>query len=264
MIHKINSIFLNILRYRLHVSFLYFIILQKFWMKYVDEEIDWPVVISFALWHFGIYLIDRVYDCEKDNYSQKEEAIPEKQKNALMALSFFILFIPILILWLSGKSVVIYLAIVPFAFLYTFPIFGFKKRLKDLFLVKNLYSATIIWPLSIFICLYGYSSLEFNELIQFDRFYQLAIITFIIEVFWDIRDVEGDLKFGVKTIPNSIGINLTKVILLTLLVLCFMFLNTSLVTFLSLIVTIVLAKKTANNVIYHIPLLLNVIEFYIR
>lgn len=264
MAQQINLLLLTILRYRVHISFLYFLILQKFWIKYVGMNIDWLVVTSFALWHYGIYLLDRVYDCEKDIHSQKEESIPVKQKQILLYLSYIILALPIPMLWLAKKTVIPYLIILPFAFLYTIPVLGFKKRLKDLFLIKNLYSAVVIWPLSIFVCLYAYSPLTLNQLISYDRFYQLMIITFIVEAFWDIRDVDGDLKFGVKTLPNTLGINVTKAILLVLLVICFFLLHTSIVTFLSLFVTILIANKYSGNVIYHIPLLLNVIEFYIR
>lgn len=264
MIHQINFILLTIFRYRVHISFLYFLILQKFWIKYVGTDIDWLVVVSFGLWHYGIYLLDRVYDCEKDLHSQKEESIPIRQKNALMFLSYLILLSPILIFWLSEKPIIPYLIILPFAFLYTIPVLGFKKRLKDIFLIKNLYSAVVIWPLSIFVCLYAYSPLEFNQLIGFNRFYQLLMITFIVEAFWDIRDIDGDLKFGIKTLPNTVGVNVTKFILLSLLVVCFFLLNTSVVTFLSLFSAILIVNKNSSNVIYHIPLLLNVIEFYIR
>lgn len=263
-INKLNIFFLSFLRYRIHISFLYFLILQKFWIKYVHGEINWPVVFSFSIWHFGLYLFDRVYDCEKDFRSQNLESVPLNQKKVLLFVSVFLLLLPFLILIFYNLSIIPYLIIFPFGFFYTVPFYPFKKRFKDLFLIKNFYSAVFIWTLSIFWSIFCYAKLNISEISEYNRFFQLLIITFIIEVIWDIRDIESDIEFGIKTLPNTIGVSATKIIILILLIFCFLFFHTSFVTFLSLCFVVLLANKKISNIIYHIPLLLNVIEFYLK
>ena len=264
IIDKINYALLSFFRYRIHISFLYFLILQKFWIKINDGIINWPVVFSFTLWHYGIYLFDRVYDCEKDIYSQQNESVPLSQQKLLFYFIAIIFFLPLVILFYNDMALFPYLVAMPFAFFYTIPLWCFKKRLKDLLIVKNLYSAVIIWSGSIFFSIVNYSNLRVVDLLEFNRFYQLLIITFVVEVLWDIRDLDGDMKFGIKTLPNTIGVNSTKLLLLLILSLSFIFFHTSFVTFFSLCLVIFLSNRRVSNIIYHIPLLLNVVEFYIK
>lgn len=264
IINKINYLLLSFLRYRIHISFLYFLILQKFWIKINNGIVNWPIIFSFTLWHFGIYLFDRVYDCEKDVHSQQNESVPLKQQKFLFYVIAIIFFLPLVILFYHNLSLFPYLIALPFAFFYTVPLWGFRKRIKDLLIIKNSYSAVIIWSGSIFFAACCYTNLRIIDLLEFGRFYQLLVITFVVEVIWDIRDLDGDVKFGIKTLPNTIGVNKTKLLLLLILSLSFILFHTSFVIFFSLCTVIFLSNRKVSNIIYHIPLLLNVLQFYIK
>lgn len=257
---------LRVLRYRVHVSLIYFFLVCSAWEKYSDLPINYTVVLAFVIWHFALYLFDRAYDAEKDVLSQHEEAIPVSQKQFLIVICVTLSLVPIIILYGAKLNVQAYLPFLPFAFLYTYPILPYNKRFKDVFLVKNLYSAFIIWSFSIFGILKYYAGLdEISIDFYFLNFSGLLVLTVIGEIHWDMRDIMSDKQNKVYTMPIVLGLNLTKIILISLLTVSFFALHIiSTFSFLMMIVLVALAGLGISNVFYHMPPIIALYNFIVK
>jgi len=214
-----SNVFYRIIKYRIHICVFSFIFLLTFYNSYLHLTPDWPVMLSFFLWNVALYLFDRAYDSRLDVISQPQEAITEKERVPFLVFSIALSFVPFLILGFSGKPVWPYLFFLPITFLYTYPVFA-GKRVKDFLLIKNLYSAVIIWPLPVVAVAYFYAGntqVDFWHLMK-DQLFPFFLYVMIGEAFWDIRDVHGDRVNGVNTIPVVFGTNYAKIYLYGLLV----------------------------------------------
>ncbi|MBL7777694.1 MAG: UbiA family prenyltransferase [Chitinophagales bacterium] len=260
---KLLKFALVILRYRVHISFIYFFLVWFAWKNQTSANVHWGVVCAFTFWHYALYLFDRAYDAEKDILSQQEEAVPTAQKNYLILVSILISTIPFFIFTFYKLPLLPYLFLFPFTFLYTYPIFYGQKRFKDFFLVKNLYSSVIIWTLSIFFMLKCYANIpNADVLFYFKSFGGLLLMTTIGEIHWDMRDIASDTKNGVNTLPVVLGLNQTKWIIVVALILSY-FLGHLLSSFslVMMLVLVYLAGKKVSNFIYHLPPLVALFNF---
>lgn len=210
--------FYLLVKYRIHISIFSLFFLITFYKQYLNTNVDWFVVLSFFIWNMALYLFDRAYDSRKDIISQPNEAMLENERVPFIFISIFLAFIPIPILYFTGKIVIPYLFFLPITFLYTYPIFG-NKRIKDFLLIKNLYSAIFIWSLPVIVVAMFYVSQP--EIILMDlikkQIFPLFLYVMIGEAFWDIRDVYGDKINSVNTIPVVFGVLPSKIYLYGLL-----------------------------------------------
>lgn len=195
-----------ILKYRLHITFLFAISLflisgKKPWLNNII------MILNFSLCHFAFHLYNRALDRESDAISNPKEALKdEKEVPKLKLISYGIAIVAILntILWQTNPFLIILCGLM--AFLYN-NFFGIN--LKKIFFLKNLYMALFY---GIPFCLYNYS--VFNTPITFNTalsFLNYLFTILAIEALWDIKDIIGDKMSGVKTIANCYGITYTKV-----------------------------------------------------
>lgn len=258
-----QNIIYKSLRYRLHVSIIFWFILF-FGFNKLNGDVDYLIINGFFIWHFALYLFDRGFDSELDLIIHPEEAVPKNQKNFVVIFSIILSIIPFLLTITHGlKAFWLYLFLFPITYLYTYPVFHKKYRAKNVFLLKNFYSAFFIWTLAPALIFYVFSEIEVSFIkFYFDVAFGSFIYVLIGEIFWDIRDEEGDKLAEVNTIPVKLGLFRTKIILFILLIIDFIisfnYYNHSFWIYLFLIIFI---KPNWPKWIYHIPVLLALIRF---
>lgn len=254
----IKKLFMLLLTSRIHVSVIFFFILNNFHMSFGNSGSDY-LLWSLTLWHYALYLFDRVHDWKIDAEYQQGEAIPQKSVRSLFIVVAILLLLSLTLFFVSGYPVLYWICLFPLTFLYTYPLF-FKKRIKQILFIKNLYSAAIVWCLPIFILVY----LETGSL-SFDPHFVRKLISLmgsvlLIEAFWDIRDKEGDRDHNIQTLPNVFGILYTKIYLAILLILTWDF-NLFTVTMCFLIIII---QENSPKFYFHLPIFCLIAKYLIR
>lgn len=209
-------------RYRLHVSLLAFFIVLT---VYVDaaravslESV--LVALSFALVAAYAYLINKVTDAAEDRVNVHAGALDERRRLPALIAALACLLLPLLYLVPLGNAGVlgVYTFIAVLGFLYSFPLsfFGATFRLKDVFALKTAFSS-LSWALlvaAVFFLFVGSWSPFWTWMVVL-----IFSVTAPIEIVWDIRDVEGDARHGIRTIPNTLGVAPARTIALILLAL---------------------------------------------
>lgn len=207
-------------RYRLHVSILFMLMTMVSFLPYLSGKGMVPV-IAFFCWHFALYVYNRYTDREEDNLNNPNEALDEFHSHIALWLTLGLLAGGLLMLVIAGYEWIYYLASLPFVFLYGQPLLGGRFRIKKITIVKNVYAALCCWclPFTLLYLTYGGSFPPPKYIIYANV--QLFLIVSIFELFWDIRDIDGDRRAGVMTIPVRFGVTVTKALILLAIVLGF-------------------------------------------
>ena len=82
-------------------------------------------------------------------------------------------------------------------------------RLKNLFIIKNL-SSGAGWSLGLLVFPMLRAHTQPDGLFLTAFFYMFAMVM-TYEIMWDMRDVEGDTRAGIRTLPVVLGINNTRI-----------------------------------------------------
>lgn len=182
------------------------------WSLWSDLKF-WLLTLSTALITFCGYLINDYYDVKIDYVNKPQDVVigTHLKRRHAMFLHTSLNFIGIsMATYISWKLGLIH-------FVVAFMLWLYSNQLKRLPLVGNLVVASLT-ALSIWIV-----ALYFNQnhvLVGSFAVFAFAV-TLIREVIKDIEDMEGDKKFGCRTLPIVFGIRKTKDILY---VLAFLFL----------------------------------------
>jgi len=178
-----------------------------------------PILILFLV-TFAIYNFNRHTDKEEDQINHPERvAFISKYGKALAVLSLFA-YITAIILSLYGGRGAQLLVMLPLVavMLYSLRWFpknsGTIKRLKELFITKNFvvsgaWTTTVVF-LPIF---YSEQGITMLSLILFTFFF---IRLFINTVVFDMRDVFGDRKREVHSLPVMLGYNYSRKLMIAL------------------------------------------------
>lgn len=142
----INHIYYPLVKYRIHISVIFLFLLINVYSLFAKQLIAWPVVLSFFMWHYALYIFDRAFDYNLDAINQPKEAILPKERNFFLILSFSLCIAPIVLLIVFNYTIIPYLFFIPITFLYTYPVYK-KIRSKNILFFKNFYSAFFIWTL---------------------------------------------------------------------------------------------------------------------
>lgn len=259
---KPRKVLFFILTYRIHISAIFSFLL--FYNNYrVEAAMNYPLLISFSLWHFALYLFDRVYDGDLDKQSQPEEYVPENQRKFLYGLTFAMVIASLGFYIQTGFNLVYWFILLPITFLYTYPVYG-KTRIKNLFIFKNLYSAIIIWAMPLlFQAALLIGSYDIPDNIMYSII-SLAIYIWIGEIYWDIRDMSVDEKYGIATIPNKWGLLVAKILIVAMIITDWLLygfnINGSGLLYLILLP---FTKEKSDRIIFHLPPLIALIRFCI-
>jgi 4-hydroxybenzoate polyprenyltransferase len=195
-------------KYRIHISLIFFFLLT--YNNYrVQENLNYFLILSFTLWHFALFLFDRIYDREIDKISQPNEYVKSQHTWILYIIVGISLISSFTIYFLSGFDIKYWLVLLPITFLYPLEIYK-GYRIKSILLIKNIYSALLIFCLPLLIQLYLISNGNFNFSEVLHPILSLFIYVMIGEVFWDIRDITADKMHNTQTIPNTFGLKFTK------------------------------------------------------
>lgn len=208
-----NGVLDFIFRYRIHVSSLAFLMCFSAVFYHVPISDAYLISLSFASVISFVYLFNKVTDFREDGVNIKAFPIEHSKSRLIRAIAIFCALAPLPYLFIFDVRLMFFYLLFPglFGFLYSSPLhfFGFKKRLKDLPYAKNFVSAILIWasiPLALRLL---YTDVPLHNVIE--AFMTTAVMIFIIEVIWDIRDIDGDLHAGIKTFPNQFGVKTAKI-----------------------------------------------------
>jgi 4-hydroxybenzoate polyprenyltransferase len=166
------------------------------------------LLIMAYLFSFSAYSINRLSDVDADILSHPDRTfyIKERIKLYRIAVPLF-LFIGYFLAFM--RSLLFFISLLlPFIFsiLYSYgtSVYTQKgKRLKNMLLVKNI-TISLGWSLIPFLVSIYYSVLMYQALF-FSLFIFLRMI--VNTVYFDIRDVQADTEFNVRTIPSVYGIS---------------------------------------------------------
>ncbi len=258
----LDKIYYPFVKYRIHISAIFLFLLINLYSGFAKQPLVWPVIISFFIWHFALYIFDRAYDYKLDAINQPKEAILPKERNFFLWFSVVLCLLPIPILYYYNQNIIPYLPFIPITFLYTFPVFK-GIRSKNILFFKNFYSALFIWtlPLAVVMFCYTQTNQTFWEIFK-TYFFGLFIYVMIGEAFWDIRDVEGDKQQKVNTIPVIFGVTNCKIYLYILILTDWLiFKNNVTSSTLVYIILIAIVNPKSPRWIFHIPPLLGLYRF---
>ncbi len=200
-----------ILKYRMHIIVLsLLLVIHSLEWSLGHVSLDTIVVaFSVACVIAFAYLFNKATDTEEDMKSRKgEEISPQSVRNTYVAASVLAI-LPLCWLWLYPTALGLFVVVALAGFLYSSRrAFGF--RVKDMFLLKNLFSAGFFWAMPVAISPATWrGSMSSLDAVHFAFVYLIALM---IEIFWDMRDVDGDRQAGIRTIPNTCGFLFTKIL----------------------------------------------------
>ncbi len=162
---------------------------------------------------FSIYSLNKLTDAKEDSVNLPERTrYIQYNQQLILLLSIFSCFAAILLGFLVS-FLSIFIILFPFivGIFYSIQINPKLPRLKNITGVKNLMVA-LSWAVTVSLLpeTYLYDISNMVSLI----FYFIFVKFFINTVIFDIRDIEGDRKNNIKTIPVVIGQQKTKKMLL--------------------------------------------------
>lgn len=181
----------------------------------LDISPNLPLFVASFLVTLSLYNFNKVTDMGEDKFNRPERIkFVKNRSHFIVAFSVIGYSVALLIGILSGKILAIIVLLIPLwvAILYSVRLAPRLPRLKDIFVAKNL-AVTIGLVSSTSLLAYIYFQ---NSYIILFWVYFLFIKLFINTVIFDVRDVSGDKKVGIKTIPAVLGIRKTKNLLILL------------------------------------------------
>ena len=162
--------------------------------------------LSVYLIFYSIYLNDRLSTLKIDEKTNFERSIYLKTHlwlfSKLRILSIF-LILALLFLTQNLKFSIFGLILLFLGWLY--PIY-FKNLSKKIIAFKNFYVAGFFSVIALMPIIYSPSSFQFSFLFPLTLFALFVFLkTFLMQVFLDLKDLQIDQVFGLKTLPSLFG-----------------------------------------------------------
>ncbi|MGF7118061.1 UbiA family prenyltransferase [Methanobacterium oryzae] len=178
--------------------------------------IKWDLLLATFLSVFAVYCMNRLTDKEEDAVNSPERANFVNGNEKIIGLILFFSYFTSIVLGFLENIFAMLILLFPLCagIAYNIKISPKIPRLKDIFAVKNIITA-LSWAVgTAFLPLTNSSGISLILIISL--FYFFFIKSFVNTVLYDIRDIEGDIANGIKTIPVGIGKLKTKKLLLIL------------------------------------------------
>ena len=174
------------------------------------------ITILTFLSTLSVYGLNKLTDLKEDTINLPERANIIIKFKPILKISVVLAFILTLILGFLTNVITLPILFFPLflGILYSMKISKNLPRLKDITGVKNITIALSWAVVSTFLPLIYLSKVD--VILTILIFYLFFIKSFINSVLFDVRDIEGDKKNGVRTIPVFLGRHETKNILLLL------------------------------------------------
>lgn len=176
---------------------------------------DLPMFFAAFLVTFSLYNLNKITDKEEDTFNNPDRlTFITNRTHILLTFSVISYIIALFIGVTSGEIVAIIVLLLPLwvAILYSVRIAPGFRRLKDIYIAKSL-SVTIGLVFSTSLLAYIYFQ---NIYIIFIWVFFLFVKLFINTVLFDVRDIAGDRKLNINTIPAVLGFKKTKYLLILL------------------------------------------------
>ncbi|MBI2134590.1 UbiA family prenyltransferase [Candidatus Woesearchaeota archaeon] len=209
----------SILKYRIHLFASFFLILYFTLRSFKDYAESDLILISLSLTSLTafVYLYNKATDIKEDSLNRKKDAADRKYSGRIITASIIFLLLPMpYLIYFDIELLMLYLAaaFVGYSYSSSIRIGGLSIRLKEVFIIKNTSSA-IVWS-SVIVGTHIILRGNFR-LFDLINFIVIFLIIFAVEIFWDIKDIKGDKKSGIRTIPNQLGLKWAKSIISILL-----------------------------------------------
>lgn len=180
-------------------------------ITYIDEPLSFEKIIAcLAVGFFmplGVYSFNLVTDCGEDIINKRNSVVITGRKSSfqIMCFSFLCKGTAILASFFIGwASFTIVFTIAVISFLYSYG-FGFG-RFKEMFLLKNI-TIAMGWSMLLLVPAFA-GNFPFEPVFLILVFFVFAHCV-ISSTISDLKDVEGDSKNNVKTLPTEIGLKRT-------------------------------------------------------
>ncbi len=170
---------------------------------FLNIKVSWDILLITYLVFYLILFFDRYRDLKHDSITNQERSKYLEKNYSFFSIIFYslLVFLFILLIIFANKFAFLFVILVLiFGFLY--PIF-FKQLTFKVFLFKDLYVAMVFSLLVFFTRLYYSVDLFTRPAIILFSFFLLKAI--IMQIFFDIKDTEGDRKRNLKTLSAIIG-----------------------------------------------------------
>lgn len=164
----------------------------------VSEKLIFVALSSFFAAVMA-YTYNRLTDKNEDLINHKNLNLFVRERYGYLFVPFFFLLGFIFSLFLSRTSVIFFLIWTIAGIIYS------ALRIKEIFLLKNIYTAFIM-PLSFFVGAFANSQITF---IMVEYYMLVALLVLVISLLGDLRDYEGDKASGINTI--AVVLSYTKV-----------------------------------------------------
>ena len=180
---------------------------------FMNAEVHWPSLLALFLITFAIYNIDRFSESRLDKINH-----PERQN--FVSLRRYLLYISIAsyatAIVIAGSTELRLLLLFPLLVSLLYKYAGIKR----IFLLKNI-TVAIAWTITVtFLPILSDSAIPIGFALAFFSFFLLK--TFVNAIAYDIKDIKGDARFRINTMPVRMGIQKTKMTLyiLTIIAAC--------------------------------------------
>jgi len=163
-------------------------------------------LISAFLITFSVYNLNLLTDKKEDalNFPEREQYyVSEEKKLVFISILFYVLAIAIGS-FVNLRSVPALLIPLVLGIFYSVRIKGY--RFKDLFIGKNV-TVSLSWAMEASLLP---AAFHFNGAYVAMIFIFIFINGIINTTLFDLRDVKGDIKAGIRTIPSIIGVKNTR------------------------------------------------------
>ncbi len=176
------------------------------------------LISIFFIWLFSVVVND-IYDIGIDKITNQERPLVKGVLEVWEYIQFGVMFLFIALIGSLIVGVKFFLLICVYAlitWIYSSPPFRFKK----FFPVASIFSAFA----SIIFLLMGYVLVSKNqELVNFPwKVFWLLVFAYVAVIpIKDFKDIKGDRKQGIKTLPVLLGENNTRLLMAVLVFLCY-------------------------------------------
>lgn len=194
-----------------YLSARYILAPQKSWLEHLFDYRLFLLVLASSLAIAGGYLINNVYDAEKDRINRPQQYLLNQLLQPRQQFFFYAIFNALsllLSLWVSVKAFA-------FFFIYIGAMWLYSHALKKTFWASNVFASLLaITPFFVM-------GLYFNNLSTWVMFHAsyLFLIILIRDLVKDLQNFRGDWVRGYHTVAVTFGIRTTKVIISLLVVL---------------------------------------------
>lgn len=175
--------------------------------------IKWDLLLATFLVVFAVYCMNKLTDKEEDSVNSPERVSFIQGKEKILGFSVALSYFTAIIIGILESIFAMLIILFPLfaGIMYSIKIHSKIPRLKDIIAVKNIITA-LSWAVIVtFLPLINLS--EVPLVFTLSIFYFFFVKSFVNTVIFDVKDVEGDEKNGIITIPVRIGKLKTKKLL---------------------------------------------------